>query len=172
MFCHCKYLSISVFRNSDGERPNSKTYKRMVNWSYVSSTEVNFSYRSGPAPRGGIPGPCPPNHCLCPPREDCAPKKLTGPVLLECNSRSEALKILVITPEVVSNNCFFVDFAIKIVCFCGFSSEFMKIRVYFGMKTLFLVFISDFVDVHAFFEMKTFFFLRLYPRFRENLHVF
>ena len=40
---------------------------------------------SGPAPRKGVPGRCPPNHCLCPlkrelcpPSEDCAPKKVTS----------------------------------------------------------------------------------------------
>ena len=40
----------------------------------------------GPAPRRGIPGPCPPKQKLCPPSEDCAPKKLTGLGLLECKS--------------------------------------------------------------------------------------
>ena len=59
---------------------------------------------SGPAPQGGIAGPRPyPNHCLyptkrelCPPSEDCAPKKVTGTVPLECSSRPETPKILVI----------------------------------------------------------------------------
>ena len=119
---------------------------------------------SGPAPRGGIPGPCPPKSLLVPPKwelcppppsEDCAPKKLTGLVLLECNWRPEA-KILVITLEFVSKNCFFVDFAINTVCFCGVTPEFMKIRVYFGTKTFsllflfcFLVFTSEFVEIRV-----------------------
>ena len=80
----------------------------------------------------------PPKQEFCPsPSEDCAPKKLTTSVLLECNSRPETPKILVTTPQFVSKNCCFVDFAIKTVCFCGFTPEFMKIRVHFAMKTLF-----------------------------------
>ena len=66
---------------------------------------------AGPAPRGCIPGPCPPNDCLCPPKrklcpppsEDYAPKKLTGSGLLECKSRSE-------TPKLVSTARIFVIF--------------------------------------------------------------
>ena len=45
---------------------------------------------SDPAPRGGIPGSCPPDHCLCPPKqelcppsEDCVPKKVTGSVPMD-----------------------------------------------------------------------------------------
>ena len=81
---------------------------------------------------------CAPTNKNCAlPSEDCASKKLTGSVLLECNLRPETPKILVVTPEFVSKNCFFVDFAIKIVCLCGCTQEFMKIRVYFEMKTFF-----------------------------------
>ena len=104
-------------------------------------------------------GAVPPNHCscppkqeLCPPSEDCAPKKLTGSVLLESNSRPKTPKILVITPEFVGKNCFFIDFAIKTVCFCGFTPEFTKTHVYCGIKTSFFGF-------YVFFEMKTLFFL-------------
>ena len=71
----------------------------------------------------------------CPSSEDCAPQKLTSSVLLECNSRPETPKILAITLEFASKNCFFVDFAIKTVCV--FTPEFMKILVYFGIKTFF-----------------------------------
>ena len=81
---------------------------------------------SGPVPRGAFRGRAPPNHCLCPPNENCAPprencalKKLTGLVLLECNSRPATPKILVITPKFVSSNCFFEDFAVNIVWFSG-----------------------------------------------------
>ena len=90
---------------------------------------------------GVVPRPCPPKLLLVPPNEnygppskDCAPKKLTGLVLLECNSKPETPKVLVFTPELVSKNCFFLDFAIKIVCFSGFTQEFINIRVYFGGK--------------------------------------
>ena len=108
--------------------------------------------------RGGIPWHClcPPKRELCPPSEDCAPKKLTGWVLLENNSMPETPKILVISPEFVSKNCFFVEFAIKTVCFCGFTPEFMKICVCRGIKTFFfLVFTSDFVEIRMLVAMKT-----------------
>ena len=71
------------------------------------------------------------------PSENWAPKKLTGSVLLECKSRPKTLKILVITLNFVSKNCFFVDFAIYTNCFCGLTPEFMIIRVYFGSKIFF-----------------------------------
>ena len=90
----------------------------------------------------------PPNHCLCPPSEDCAPKKLRGSVKLKCNSRPETPKILVITREFVSKNCFLVNFAISTVCLCGFIPEFMKIRVYLGTKIFFFsVFTLEFVKI-------------------------
>ena len=108
---------------------------------------------------GGIPWPCPPNHCLCPPSEDCASKKLTGSVLLECKSSPENPKILLITLKFVSKNCFFVDFAMNTDCFCGLTPEIMKLRVYFGTKTFilfyFLLFTSEFVEIRTTFEMET-----------------
>ena len=45
-----------------------------------------LSYASDPTPRGGIPGPCPPQLTACaPPSEDCAPKKLIGSGLWSAN---------------------------------------------------------------------------------------
>ena len=41
-------------------------------------------------------------------------------MLLECSSRPETPKILGITPEFESKSCFFVNFAIKTVCFLWF----------------------------------------------------
>ena len=59
-----------------------------------SSTTIVFVLSPDPAPRGGITGPCPPKWLpmppkrkLCPPSEECAPKKLTGSGLLEWKSR-------------------------------------------------------------------------------------
>ena len=112
--------------------------------------------RPGPAPRGRISGPCPPNNCLCSPNEncapsseDCAPKKLTGSVLLECKSRPETPNTLIIALEFVSKNCFFFSF-------CGLTAEFMKLRVYYGTKTFFfLVFTSEFVEICTNLGMKT-----------------
>ena len=85
---------------------------------------VGMSKRySGPAPRGGIPGPCSllksrtacalPNENCVPSNEVCAPKKVTGSVLLEWRSRPETPKILVITAEFMGKNHFFADFAVK-----------------------------------------------------------
>ena len=73
-------------------------------------------FRSGAT--GGIPGPCLPNHCLCPtkrelcllpppPSEDCASNKVTGSVQLECSSRPETSKILVITSVLQHRLLFF-----------------------------------------------------------------
>ena len=117
--------------------------------------EQNICIRNsaGTAPRGGILGPCPPNHCLCPPNENCvppsedsAPNKLTGSVLLECNSRPETPEILVITQEFVSKNCVFRRFCNDTVCFCGFTPEFMKSCEYIGTKTF--LFFFFFLGLH------------------------
>ena len=96
---------------------------------------------AGPAPRGSIPGPCPPNHCLCsakremcPPSEDCAPKKVTSSVPMECSSRPQNPKILVITSEFVSKNCFFRIFRNEDIFFLVFILEFVEIPTYFAVK--------------------------------------
>ena len=52
---------------------------------------------------GAFRGRAPPNELLCPPREDCAPKNLTGSGLLEQKSRPE-------TPEFVFTARIFVIF--------------------------------------------------------------
>ena len=51
----------------------------------------------------------PPKREFFPPSEDCAPKKVTGWVPLECSSRLEIPKILIITPEIMGKNQFFAD---------------------------------------------------------------
>ena len=57
---------------------------------------------------------------------------------MECISRPETPKILVFTSaEFVGKNCFFVEFAMKTVSFCGFIPEFMEIRALFEMRTFF-----------------------------------
>ena len=45
-----------------------------------------------------------------PPNENCAPQKVTGSVPLECSSRPETPKILVITTEFEGKNRFFRRF--------------------------------------------------------------
>ena len=71
------------------------------------------STASGPAPRGAFRGRASPNENCAPLSEDCAPKKVTGLVPLECSSRLETPKILIITPEFVSKNRSFADSAVK-----------------------------------------------------------
>ena len=113
-----------------------------------------FYVTSGPAPRGGIPGPFPPNDCLCPPNrklyppsKDCVPKKLIGPGLLECKSRLETRKTVLIALEFVSKN-FFV----------WTHTELHETwRIFWDEELFFFyfVFTSEFVDNRTIFEMKT-----------------
>ena len=84
------------------------------------------SIASGPAPRGAFRGRASPNDNCAPQGEDCAPKKVTGLVPLECNSRLETPKILIITPEFVSKNRSFADSAVKI--FFRFYGRHSRIR--------------------------------------------
>ena len=131
-----------------------KTAKEIIKITFFNvSRALCLAFR--PSATGGIPWPCPPNHCLCPPSEDCAPKKLTGSVLLECKSSPETPKILLITLKFVSKNCFFVNFAMNTDCFCGLTPEIMKLRVYFGTKTFIL-----------------FYFFAFHLRIRGNSHDF
>ena len=111
----------------------------------------------------------PSNHCLCPPKQelclpsgDCAPKKVTGSALQECSSRPETPKILVITPEFMSKNCFFADFMIKTLFF--FFGLYPRINENSGNawnEDVFLVYTLEFVKIDAFLELKTFFFVVL-----------
>ena len=82
----------------------------------------------GPAPRGRHPGAVPPQKDLCPPSKDCAPKKVTGSVPLKCSSRPDTFKILVVTQEFGSKNCFFRRFCNKDSCFLWFHTESVEIR--------------------------------------------
>ena len=82
---------------------------------------------SGPAPRGAFRGRVSPNESCAPLSEDCAPKKVTGSVPLECSSRLETPKILIITPEFVSKNRSFADSTVKTFLF-GFFGLHSRIR--------------------------------------------
>ena len=59
--------------------------------------------------------------------------------------------MLVVIQEFESKNCFFADFALKTLLFCGFTQKIMDIRVFFEMKTffffLFFVFTPEFVEI-------------------------
>ena len=72
------------------------------------------STASAPAPSGAFRGSASPNENCVPLSEDCAPKKVTGSVPLECSSRLETPKLLIITPKFVSKNRSFADSAMKI----------------------------------------------------------
>ena len=81
---------------------------------YNKIFDLIFRFQPGLAPLGGILGPCPPKRLLvppqtklCPPSEDCAPKKLMGSGLPECKSRPETLKIVLIASEFVKNRTIF-----------------------------------------------------------------
>ena len=79
-----------------------------------------------------------------------------------------APKILVITTEFVSKNCFFADF------FYGFTPEFVKFAYFFEMRSFFFVFTLEFVKIHAYFEMKIFFWslLQIFWNFEMKTFVF
>ena len=115
---------------------------------------------SGPAPRGnsGAVPPksllVPPKRELCPPSEDCAPKKVTDSVPLKGSLRPETPKMLIITPELVSKNCFFADFAIKTCSafvFFFWSSppnSIVEFHAKFATRTLcFLVYSLEFEEI-------------------------
>ena len=59
----------------------------------------------------------PPKRERCPPSGDCAPKKATGSVPLECSLGSETPKILIVNPVFVGKNCFCAEFAMKTFCY-------------------------------------------------------
>ena len=87
---------------------------------FINRKKRTKNIKSRPAPRGGIRGRAPPNHCLCPPNENCVPqsvdcarKKLTGSLLLEGNSKHEIPKTLVITPSIGEKELFFRRFCNK-----------------------------------------------------------
>ena len=59
---------------------------------------LNVNTRSGSVPRGAFRSRAPSNHTACAPQTRIVPpKKVTDSVPLECNSRPETPKILVIT---------------------------------------------------------------------------
>ena len=86
------------------------------------------STASGPEPREAFRGRASLNENCAPLSEDCAPKKVTGSVPLECSSRLETPKILIITPEFVSKNRSFADSAVKNFVFLFLWSSLTNLR--------------------------------------------
>ena len=78
----------------------------------------------------------PPNENCAPPSEDCVPKKLTGSGLLECKSRALDSQNSAYRPGIREQELLFRSFG-------GLTQDFMKLCVYFGMKTFFY-FLQDF----------------------------
>ena len=137
---------------------------------------------------GGIPGPCPLNHCscypkrkLCPPKRGLCPKEsnrlgATG-VQFEawesqntgCHSRIREQKLLFckfynkdrlfLWPHPRIHENLRILWHQDLFFVLVFTSEFVEIRTFFAMKT-------RFVELCVFFVMKTFFFC-LNPRFRR-----
>ena len=66
---------------------------------------------------------------------------------LECSLRPETLKILVVTPEFVSKNCFFADFAIKTLFFVVPHQKLWKFEHFLWWRPFFLVFTPEFVEI-------------------------
>ena len=77
-----------------------------------------------PRAKGGIPGPCLPKWKLYPPKRGLCPTESYRLGAMECSSRLETPKILIITPEFVSKNRSFADSAVKtFFCFFGLHSR-------------------------------------------------
>ena len=122
-------LVVNVGANLDGDFSTKTSRKRRARLDSLSKVKHVQEYiafifvaehykmvNPDPAPRGAFRGRAPPNDCLCPtkrklcpPSEDCAPKKLTGPGLLECK----------LGPKLVFFTRIFVIFAIKTLFFFG-----------------------------------------------------
>ena len=127
-----------------------------------------ISVRNRPSATGAFLGRAPLKSLLVPPSEDCAPKKVTGSVTLECNSRLGTPKTLVINPEFLSKNCLFADFAIKTLFYCFWSTPqnlWKFARAYFETNAFFSGFhICAYRDEDYFFG--------LHPKNRGNLPIF
>ena len=92
---------------------------------------------SGPVPRGAFRGRAAPNENCARLSEDCTPKKVTGSVPLECSSRLETPKILIILPEFMSKNCSFADSVVKtFFCFYGRHSRIRGNKLFVPPKKL------------------------------------
>ena len=121
-------------------------------------TEINSSASSAPlipahrpSATVGHSGAVPPNDCLCPPNEscappseDCAPKKLISSGLLECKSRPETRKIVLIALEFVSKNCFLVIFVCTHADFHETSRIFWIKTFFFGLHLFRLIHTLEF----------------------------
>ena len=75
---------------------------------------------SGPAPRGAFWSRAFPSENCAPSSEECAPKKLTDSVPLECSLRLETPKILIISPKIREQKAFFRRFCGEDLFFCFF----------------------------------------------------
>ena len=91
---------------------------------------------SGPAPRGAFRGRASPNENCAPLSEDSAPKKVTGSVPLECSSRLETPKILIV--RIREQKSFFRGFCGEdfFFCFFGFHSRIRGNKVFVPPKKI------------------------------------
>ena len=144
----------------------------MQKHSYTSCVNGLCWRKPEPAPRGVFRGHAPQIIACAPPSEDCAPKKVTGLVPLKCSSRSETPKMLVITPEFVCKNSFFVDFVMSTHFSAWFYPRTRRNSHTFWDEDLLFSFWSSpqhsWKSVHIS-KRRLFFFFGLYPRIREIL---
>ena len=106
-----------------------------------SGTNIRQNYSTGPQARrhGGNFEAVPPKREMCHLSVDCAPKRVTSSVPLECSSGSKTPKILIINPVFVGTNRCFADFAMKTFFFFALHPRIRRIMryAYFAKMTFF-----------------------------------
>ena len=142
--------------------------KSLVYFSAPHFRLVPPHFGSGPAPRGAFRSRALPNENCEPPSEVCAPKKVTGSVILKRRSRPETPKILLITPEFVSKNCFFADFAIKTFFCMWFQPRIRGFSHIFWDADLFWSSPQTSQKFAQFLMLRPFLFFDLHPRISGN----
>ena len=90
--------------------------------------------QSDPAPRGGIPGPCPPKRKLCPPKRGLCPEEINRLGLLECKWMPKTPKLVLTAAIFVDSHREFVKIFGKFWKFEEKKQEFVEI---FVLKTFF-----------------------------------
>ena len=95
-----------LFSNKDRQ-----TIKKEINYRLSAMQARRHGEHSGAVPSQTTA--CAPNQELCPPSEDCVPKKVTGLVPLECSLRPETPKYWSSPQNSWAKTVFFAAFATK-----------------------------------------------------------
>ena len=94
-----------------------------------------------------------------PPREDCAPRKLTGSRLLECKSRPKIPKLVFTAPDFVSENCTFVIFVnLRRISFKFWDEDLFLFGLHFRFREKSQEFWDDNQNLWKFWDEDLFFF--------------